>query len=173
MTEKPTTETDAADNVEETETDSETETTETTEETETESTDDDEGSNVTPREKELRRLLRENEKDLKRLRKADEERRRAEMSETEKLREELADRDSKLEAILRAKIAAEHGLDADLAERLRGVTEEELEEDAKKLAKLTKPKTPKAEDAGIGVPGSDDAPADPIAQYRQATASKF
>lgn len=173
MTTKPTTETDAADNVDETETDSKTETTETTEETETDSKDGEEDSNVTPREKELRKLLRENEKELKRLRKAEEEARRAEMTETEKLREELEASKSELVGLRRKSIATEHGLPADLAERLRGVTEEELVEDAKRLAALVKPPKPTSKDVGIGAPGADESlPSDPVAAHRRAMASR-
>ena len=162
MTDKPTTETDAADNGDETETDSKPETTETTNETETDSKDEEDGSNVTPREKELRKLLRENEKKLVRLEKAEEARRRAEMTETEKLREELSSKDSELAELRRKTIAAEFGLDADLSERLRGTTEEELREDAESLAKLVKPPKPKSTDVGIGVAGKEDAPVDPV-----------
>jgi hypothetical protein len=172
MTTEATTETDAADNVDETETDSKTETTETTDETETDSEDDEEGSNVTPREKELRRLLRENEKELRRLRKTEEEARRAEMTEAEKLREENSTLATKLDSILRAKIVAEYGLDADLAERLRGVTEEELEEDAKKLAELVKPPKPKSKDVGIGALGGDETPTDPRELHKAWTKSR-
>lgn len=172
MTTKPTTETDAADNGDETETDSKPETT--TEETtdpETGTDSDDDGSNVTPREKELRKLLRSNEKELARLKKSEEDRRRAELSETEKLREEIAEKDSKLGKLLRKSIAAEHGLDAEFAERLQGVTEEELAEDAERLAALVKPKPPKPEDVGIGVPGSSDGEeTDPVKAHRAATA---
>jgi hypothetical protein len=161
-----TTETDAADNVEETETVSKTEQTEQIEDSETESTDSEDGSNVTPREKELRRLLRENEKELKRFRKVEEDRRRAEMTETDRLREELAERDSKLETLLRAKIAADHGLGDELAERLRGVTEEELAEDARRLAALVKPSKPSARDVGIGAIGAETVPSNPRELHR-------
>lgn len=173
MTTEATTETEAADKTDETEKVSEDETTETTEDSETEKTDDeDDSNNVTPREKELRRLLRENEKELRRLRKTEEDARRAEMSETEKLREELKDRDDRLEVILRAKIAAEYGLDGELAERLRGATEEELEEDAKKLAELVKPPKPSSKDVGIGSLGEGETILDPVAAHRAATAGR-
>jgi len=48
----------------------------------------------------------------------------------------LAQRDA---TALRAKVAAAHQLPADLADRLRGSTEEELTADAKELAKLIPP----------------------------------
>ena len=168
MEAEPTTETDAADNGDETGKVTEPETTKTTDETETDSKDEEDGSNVTPREKELRRLLRKNEKELDRLRKAEDERRKAELSESEKLREELEEKETKLSALVRAKVAAEHGLDAELAERLRGVTEEELSEDAERLATLTKPKPPKAKDVGLGGGSSkDEDPSDPRELHRK------
>lgn len=173
MTTKPTTETDAADNGDETETDSKPETTETTKETETDSKGEKDDSNdVTPREKELRRLLRENEKELGKLKKAEDERRKSELSETEKLREELAESGRELTTLRRKAIAGDFGLDADLADRLRGDTEEELREDAERLAALVKPKAPKPKDVGIGAPGGEDAPTDPVAAHRAATAGR-
>lgn len=174
MNEKQQSETDAADNVEEPETGSETETE--TEETEDETSEDseDEASKVTPREKELRRLLRETEKENKRLKKSEEEARLAELSETEKLREELKSKDEKLDSLTRKTIAVELGLDESLAVRLVGATEEELREDAERLAALLTPSKPKSKDVGLGgVPGNgDDAPTDPVAAHRAATAGR-
>lgn len=176
MTTKPTTETDAADNETGTEKDPNSETT-TDEKTEPETGSDSEesGSNVTPREKFLRGKLRDTEKELESFRKAEEDRRRAEMTEAEKLREEIAEKDSKLGKLLRKSIAAEHGLDAEFAERLQGVTEEELTEDAKRLAALVvpkKPTIPKPEDVGIGVPGSTEGESDPVKAHRAAMARR-
>ena len=173
MTTKPTTETDAADKSETTETDVEHEQTETTEDSETEETDEEEGSQVTPREKELRKLLRENEKELKKLRKAEDERRKSELTETEKLREELSSKEEELSSLRRKAIAAEFGLDDVLADRLRGVTEEDLRADAESLSKLVKPPKPKSKDVGIGAPGADDdAPTDPVEAHRAAMAGR-
>lgn len=168
MTTEAVTEMETADNVEETETVSETETTETTEDSETEKPDDEEGSNVTPREKELRRLLRKNEKELERFRKAEEEARTQSLSESEKLQEENSKLQESYSSLLRRTIAAEYGLDADLAERLRGVTEEELQEDAARLAELVKPAKPKPTDVGLGTPGDqDETPVDPRELHRK------
>ena len=171
MTTEAVAETEAADNVEETETVSETETTEANDETEKDESDDEEGSNVTPREKELRRLLRKTEKDLDRFRKAEEEARKASLSEAEKLREENSELGSKLQDLLRRSVAAENGLDDELAERLRGVTEEELQEDAQRLAALLKtPTKPSPRDAGIAAPGStDETPTDPRELHKKWT----
>lgn len=174
MAKDPTTETDADDNGDETETDSNSgESTDENEETETDSSSEGESSSVTPREKELRKLLRVNEKKLARLEKADEEARRTEMTDNEKLREDLSERDSKIEELIRSKVAAEHGLDDELAERLRGVTEEELSEDAERLSKLLKPKTSSSTDVGLGGSGSsDELSADPIKMHRAAMAGR-
>ena len=170
---KPTTETDAADNVEETETVSETEQTETTEDSETETTDEEEGSKVTPREKELRRLLRENEKELKRLKKAEEEREAETLSETEKVAKERDGLREEVVELRRRAIASEFGLSPELAERLRGVTEEDLRSDAEELSKLVKPPKPKPREAGIGTAGDGgELPSDPVAAHRAAMAGR-
>jgi hypothetical protein len=173
MNTNPKSETDAEDNVEEPETGSETETDNEETDPETGEDSEEEISKVTPREKELRRLLRENEKELKSLRKNEEDERKATLSETEKLREELSEKDERLSKLIRQTIAAEHGLDEALAARLVGVTEEELREDAKSLAALVKPPKPKSHDVGLGgVSGSDDTPTDPVAAHRAATAGR-
>ena len=89
MTTKPTTETDAADNENGTETDPNSETTNDEKPgTETDPNSEDDDSKVTPREKFLRGKLRDTEKELDQFRKTEEDRRQADLSETEKLREE-------------------------------------------------------------------------------------
>lgn len=115
-----------------------------------------------------KRQARENEKELKRLKKAEDDRRREEMTETERLRADLAERDLKIDGILRKSIAAENGLPAEFADRLRGTTEEELAADAKRFAELVKPKVPTPTDVGIGTAGGatgDDS--DPVALSRR------
>ena len=141
---------------------------------------DAEGSNVTDeRLKFYQRKARENEQELKKLRKVEDERQRAELSEVERLKTDLDARDAELSELkgnaLRSRISAEHGLDAELAERLRGDTEEELAEDAARLAELVgkrKPKAPAAADAGIGVQGGDSLPTDPVELARRFTAGR-
>jgi len=74
-------------------------------------------------------------------RKAKEE---AELTETEKLRKHAAELEAELKAAriatLQRDAAAKHNLPAELAPRLKGETLEELEADAKELAKLLPPK---------------------------------
>lgn len=141
--------------------------------------DDGDGSTVTPRERELRKLLRRNEKELEKLRKAEDERRRQEMTEAERLKADLEARTKELEDLkaqaLRSAISAEFQLDTELAERLRGDTEEELREDAKRLAELVgkrRPNTPPPASAGVGVTGGD-APTDPLELHRRAVGARY
>lgn len=175
MTTKPTTGTDAADNGEQTGTVSEPETKNEEQDPGTGEGSEDDDSNVTPEEDDGKKLdfwkrqARENEKELKKLRKLEEDRRKAELSETERLKEEREELSKELSDLRRKAIAAEYGLDTDLAERLRGVTEEELRSDAESLAKLVKPPKPKPTEVGIGVPGKDDAPTDPVELARSWT----
>lgn len=116
-----------------------------------------------------KRQARENEKELKRLRKIEEDRRNAELSETEKLAKERDDLRVTLDDLHRKVIATELGLSPELAERLKGSTEEELREDAERFAALVKPPKPKPTDVGIGSPGeSGDAPIDPVELHRRA-----
>lgn len=155
--------------------------------TATDETDETDGSNVTDETNgdEAARLkfyqgkAREFEAELKKLRKAEEDRQRAELTELERLKADLEQRDTELATIRRdamlARISAEHGLTAELAERLKGDTEDELAEDAKRLAELIgkrKPNTPPASDAGIGGKAGDDLPTDPVALARRFTAGR-
>ena len=102
------------------------------------------------------------------------------MSEVDRLTADLEAREVELTELkgnaLRSRISAEHGLDAELAERLRGVTEEELTADAARLAELVgkvRPKAPPAASAaGIGVNGGNPLPTDPVELARRFTAGR-
>lgn len=119
----------------------------------------------------LRSKLDEATKKLKAFEVADEERRRADMSESEKLKADLEAARAENAELRRKTIAAENGLDDELAARLRGDTPEELAEDAKRLAALIgkrKPTAPPAKDVGLGgTVGDGDVPTDPIALHRK------
>lgn len=171
---KPTTGTDAADKSEATGTEAEHETTDeqTSTEPEGDETSETDDSKNDPDDEKLdfwKRQARENEKELKRLRKLEEDRRNAELSETEKLAKERDELRGELEELRRKAIASELGLSPELAARLVGSNEEELREDAERLAALVKPPKPKPTDVGIGSPGeSGDAPVDPVELHRRA-----
>jgi len=77
-------------------------------------------------------------------------------TEAQKLAEERdaikAERDALRGEAMRARVALSKGLAADLADRLRGSTEEELSEDADRLLALVKPAgPPRFGDADLGV----------------------
>lgn len=91
----------------------------------------------------------------------------ANKSEKDRLEESkraAEDRASKAEAeLLRVRVAAKKNLPSELAERLRGDTEEELEADADRLSELVKPGKPSVDtDAGKGR-ASSEGPSDPAA----------
>jgi hypothetical protein len=180
MTTTPATETEQADNGDDAATaETSEQSNDTSEQTEKGDAAEEDGSTVTPRERELRKLLRDNERELKVLREAEEARKREEMTELDRLKADLDQRDEELSKLKRttllARIAAEHGLDAELTERLKGDTEEELVEDAKRLAELVgkrKPSAAPAIDAGIGVKGDGGAPLDPVEGFRRAMGRK-
>ncbi len=93
-----------------------------------------------------------------------EDRDKSEADKAEEARKALEARASKAEAeLLRLKVAQKKNLPPELAERLRGETEEELEEDAERLSELVKPGKPSVDtDAGKGKAASE-APTDPAA----------
>lgn len=77
-------------------------------------------------------------------------------TETQRLLEERdalkAERDAVKSEAMRARVALSKGLPADLADRLRGTTEDELSEDADRLLDLLKPSgPPRFGDADQGV----------------------
>jgi uncharacterized protein (DUF885 family) len=80
-------------------------------------------------------------------------------AEIETLREELESRDRQS---LRERIAVKHKLPADLAIRLRGETEAELEDDAKTLAKLVTARPAPDTEAGSGRKGTSGPSDRPI-----------
>lgn len=168
-----TTETESADNVEETETGSETEQSETeTEAVTATGTEDESSKDVTTEDDEKvefwKRQARDNEKELKKLRKVEEDRRKAELSEADLLREEKAEIAKELEEMRRKAIISEFNLTPELADRLRGVTEEELREDAEELSKLVRQGKPKPTDVGLGSPGGNgDTPSSPMDLHRK------
>ena len=138
-------------------------------------TTDDDDANVTPeRLKFYQQQARKNEQELKKLRKAEEDRAKAEMSELDRLKADLAAKDEELELVkttaIKAGLSAEFDLSAELVERLKGDTEEELREDAARLSELVgkiKPNTPPAGDAGIGGKAGEILPSDPVALSRR------
>lgn len=90
-----------------------------------------------------RRALAEAEKlqkELEKYREAERKRKEAEMTETEKLQQALAERDARLKELeiaqLQRQAADKHGLPPAFATRLKGETLEELEADAEAMAGL-------------------------------------
>lgn len=141
-------------------------------------TGDDDDTPPAPTEEEgrlkfLRGKLDEATAELVKLRKAEEERARAEMSETERARADAEKAAAENLTLRRELVALRHGLDPEIAERLRGDTAEELEADAKALAekfgsKAKKP-APPASSAGVGIAGGDETPLDPLEAHRKFT----
>ncbi len=89
--------------------------------------------------------------------------------EAETVKREAAERerDAEKQSALKTRIAAKHKLPDALASRLTGTTEEELEADAKELAKLVTAKAPVDNDVGAGKGGAGKGPSDrPIQKER-------
>lgn len=98
-----------------------------------------------------------------------EDRDKTEAEKAEEARKALEARAEKAEAeLLRQRVAHKHNLPPEIAERLRGSTEEELEEDAKSLSELVKAGPSVDTDAGKGRPKSD-GPSDPAALAEQVS----
>lgn len=90
-----------------------------------------------------------------------EDRDKTEAEKAEEARKALEARAEKAEAeLLRQRVAYKHNLPPEIAERLRGDTEEELEEDAKSLSELVKAGPSVDTDAGKGNPVTE-GPSDP------------
>ncbi len=120
--------------------------------------------------KELARKREKVEERLAKFEAAEQERAEAEKSDLERARDEVTnEREARL-ALTRRVVAAEHGLPPELAARLQGTTEQELNDDAAGLAELI-PKAqtnPPAKLAGIGTaPGVTEL--DPLAMHRKLT----
>lgn len=132
----------------------ETSTTETVTETETEKKTEEvkpetgKANDIAAMEAALKKANKEAEKQRLRVQELE----NATLSETEKATKAKADaereRDEARMELLRLKVGNKHNLPADIAERLRGTTEEELTEDAKRLKELLKPGTPKGDAEG-------------------------
>lgn len=90
--------------------------------------------------REIEKQSKKEKRELEELRKAEQTRKDAELSESERLKKQLADamtqlRESNLKQ-LRAEIAAEVGLPGALAQRLQGTNEEEIRADATRLLEV-------------------------------------
>jgi hypothetical protein len=87
-----------------------------------------------------------NRKKLEAYEQDEQKRRQAEMTELEKAQQRAAELENELAMLrlkeLQRKAARDAGLSADLAERLKGATLDELQQDAAELAKLLPKKTP-------------------------------
>lgn len=140
----------------------ETEITEVVEETKV-TPDDDWKAKARKHEKASKQAAQKLEKAEARLKKY-EDANKSEKDRLEESKKAAEDRASKAEAeLLRVRVAVKKNLPSELAERLRGDTEEELEEDAERLSELVKPGKPSVDtDAGKGKAASE-APTDPAA----------
>jgi multidrug efflux pump subunit AcrA (membrane-fusion protein) len=94
----------------------------------------------------------------------------AELSETEKLRKQVAEYESRIKTAerqnLQRKIGAELGLPEVLALRLQGDDEDAMKEDAKAIL-ATMPKKPSAPNLSATNPGNGQSPSETLAQQRQ------
>lgn len=115
-------------------------------------------------------MARKHEKAAKAYEAAEAERAQAEMTELDKAQQAASEATSTVLELRRRLVAVEHGLPAELAARLQGTTEDELVEDAKRLAELLPPKptTPTPAQAGIGTAAGTPVE-DPMALHRQFT----
>lgn len=124
---------------------------------------------------EVKRALREANKEAETLRLRLKEFEDRDKTETQRLLEERdalrAERDSVRAEAMRARVALAKGLPSDLADRLRGSSEEELAEDADRLLDLLKPPAPaRFGDVGQGV---RTPPPDTNLDERQAARALF
>lgn len=94
--------------------------------------------------------------------------------EVEAATQDLVARNAELEAtILRDRVARKHALPDELAARLQGTTEDELAEDAKKLAALIVPvATPRDPSGGLD-PANRVEDFDPVAEARKARSRRY
>ncbi|MFG0329230.1 MAG: hypothetical protein ACF8PN_04960 [Phycisphaerales bacterium] len=115
-------------------------------------------------------MARKHEKAAKAFEAAEAERAQAEMTELDKANARADEAAGEVLELRRRLVAAEQGLPPELGSRLQGSTEDELVEDAKRLAELmpTKAPTPSAAKAGIGTAAGEPAQ-DPMALHRQFT----
>lgn len=94
--------------------------------------------------REIEKQAKKNEKELARLKAEEAKRADAELSETEKLRKQAAElqaeRDKLALDLIRRDVIAETGLPPVLADRLKGVSKEEMLADAQELLKVLPPK---------------------------------
>lgn len=89
-------------------------------------------------------------------------------AEQKKREDAERERDSEKLSALRTRVAAKHKLPDALASRLTGTTEEELEVDAKELAKHVAGKAPVDTEAGAGAKGAGKGPSNrPIAPEKK------
>lgn len=106
-------------------------------------------------------------KRLDEIEEAEKKRQDAELSEMDKLKKQLTEKDQQLTtmtlATLRTRVAAEVGLPAQFAERLRGMTEEEIKADAKALLEVI----PKPQKANPGATNPGGAPTNSEAELRK------
>ena len=186
MTTKETTtsETETSGNGDRSETDAGAGEQETPDESETDEDGGEGSSTKTPREKFLRGKLRDTEKELDTLRREKAERERAEMSEADQLKADVEERDQRIADLLKSNIVTKFDLPEEFADRLRGVTEAELTEDAERLSELlggrktgdeSTPKNPPAGSVGVGVGGSGESTesSDPVELSRQWLGRSF
>lgn len=99
-------------------------------------------------------------------------------TETQRLTEERdalkAERDSVRSEAMRSKVALTKGLPADLADRLRGSSEDELTEDADRLLALLKPSGPaRFGDVDQGVRSTAPAKAGPAEDFARHLANQM
>ena len=119
-------------------------------------------------------LAKKHEKENRRLLAEAQERAEAELSELDKAKAAADKAHTEALDLRRRLVAVEHGLPAELATRLQGDTEDDLVEDAKRLAELVAPEPPKRPtpaEAGIGT-ASGEPTTDPRELHRQFLAGR-
>lgn len=99
------------------------------------------------------------------------EKAKAEMTEAERLKKDLETAQAERLALLRERVAAKHGLPDALANRLQGMTQEEMEADAAELAKALPKPAPKS--PGPVAPNPSDKPGLTMEQIRAMTPAEI
>jgi hypothetical protein len=148
-------------------------------EAEVQSTDAPEGEDVFDKERAMETIkkLRETEKqakkdraELERLRQLEEERKKAEMTESDRLKAELEQERAKLRQLsyksMQREVADKTGLPAVFADRIRGETPEEMEADAKSILDAL-PKQKAAPNSGVTAPGDKTVTGESDAERRR------
>lgn len=120
----------------------------------------------------MQKALKDANAEAAKRRKELEERTKAEMTETDRLKSELAEERKARFEMLRKAIALKHGLPESLASRLQGENEDELEADAAELEKLVPKKKEPSPGPVVGA-GASSKPTLTLADVEKMTQAEI